>query len=125
MKYDEAVAQAKTGKGLILSYAGGRARRGMFTLHDNGIVTVRLFSTIIAAFQPEYVTFSRGGYDTVTTREAINALVPSGVAIYASTTDRIERPWGIEGVWTVYNGSGNSCPFEDGMAFRYDGSVHS
>lgn len=125
MTYDEAVAQAASGKGLILSNAGGYARRGMFTQHSNGVVTVRLFQTIIAHFGPEYVIFDRGGYDTATTREAINALMPGGARAYASITDRVQLPWGTEGVLTVYNGSGTPCPFEDGMAFRYDGTVHS
>lgn len=126
MTYDEAVRIVQTGKDgrgtMILSMAGGSKRYGVFTLDSNGVVSVRLFRTIIARFSPESVTFDRGGWDTATTREAINALMP-GARAWASGTDRIQRPWGTEGVWTVYNGSGVSYPFVDGMAMRYDGSV--
>lgn len=111
MTYEEAVSQAATGKGLILSNAGGWKRYGMFTLQSDGSVIVRLFQTIIAIFTPTHVSFNRGMWDTATTRETINCLLPSGLRGFATSS-----------VWSIY-GHDNSVVFVNGMSFRYDGTV--
>lgn len=72
---------------------------------------VRLFQTIIAIFTPEHVSFNNGGYDTATTRETINCLLPGGLRGFATNF-----------VWSIY-GNGAPFPFVNRMSFLYDGTI--
>lgn len=73
MNYTEALA--KVGGTSLVSFAGGRSRYAVFT-QDGDDVHVRLFQTDILVFHPDdTVTINTGGYNTATTREALNALL--------------------------------------------------
>lgn len=110
LTYDEAVAQAASGKGLLVSNAGGRKRYAMFTLRADGVVEARLFRTVIAEFDRVLVTVRTGGYNTATTVEALNALTRGSFG----TVKRVlyAHSWRPEAV-----------PFTEGMRLDYDGRV--
>lgn len=75
MRYPEAKAQARSGKGVLASLAGGRKRYAMFTLDDEGTVRVRLFQTEIIAFYPDgRIRLDSGGYHTPSTFDAMHTV---------------------------------------------------
>lgn len=85
MNYTEALA--KVGDTSLVSFAGGRSRYAVFS-QDGDDILVRLFQTDILVFHPDdTVTIDTGGYNTATTREALRALLPSGLSV--STRQRV------------------------------------
>jgi hypothetical protein len=106
MTYEEAKARAERGKAVVLSMAGGWKRYGWFTIDASQIVEVRLFHTTIARFHPDgRIEIRMGGYNTPTTKDALNALVSERGVIWT------DRKLGL-----VYNPhQGEPIPFTDGM----------
>jgi hypothetical protein len=114
MTYAEAKAQAESGKALCVSNAGGRKRYAKFRINDAGDVDVTLFRTVIAVFMPNGVCVFTGGYNTATTREALNALLGGGSFW---TTKRV----------TSWHSSRHPDPIpaSEGMVIGYDGVLWS
>lgn len=113
INYEQAVAQADSGKGMHASTAGGRTRKAVFTLQDDGTVTVRLFQTIIAEYRPDGVTLRTGGYNTATTVDALNALTgPITFGTYKNVL-----------YLHPYASAAERVPFTEGMRLDYQGGV--
>jgi hypothetical protein len=113
MNYTQAKAQAEGGKALAVSNAGGRKRYAKFRVNDAGDVDVTLFRTVIAVFMPNGVCVFTGGYNTATTREALNTLVPGG---NFWTQQRITK-------WAPYSSGGHGIVATEGMVIGYSGKV--
>jgi hypothetical protein len=80
MNYQRALELAQAGKPVVLSNSGGRMRYAHFTMTGEGStqVEVRLMGSMIARFCPDHMEFSLAGYDTMTTRDVLRSLVPTG-----------------------------------------------
>ena len=103
MDYTQAREAARSGKPVFVGITGGRKRYVRFYEAPDGSVDVQLFVTTIVRFWPDRIELDTGGYETITTSEALNALVPGG------------RFWRDKGVLIFHPHDGSEPrPFVDG-----------
>lgn len=94
-------------KARLASYAGGKSRHTVWVTLNDDTVDVRLYQTIIAHFTPGYVEVFTGGFNTVSTVEALNATVGESGA------------FSVKNFVLRYRGEAMT----EGMKIAYDGTV--
>src|SRR5438132_10493459 len=77
--------------GDLRSFVGSRSRRRLANntyaeLDADGSIGVRLHATRIITFHPDgSFTVCTGGYETTTTKQRLNALLPAGYRIFSKS----------------------------------------
>lgn len=101
-----------------LARLGGRASRKLanntyLLALPGGAVGLKLHATVILTWHADgRVVFNSGGYQTVTTKQRMNAFGPSGVSV-----------WSDKGLWHIKAAAGPVLIFQDGVTLNGDGSI--